>query len=95
MRVGFQQNLQPAEGEVSREEEAVFCGGHRGGAETGRGRNAGGGTDPAGGDHRADSVSVKKQYKGPETDQVRQFMHLQEKNRRLKGDDVGATLNQI
>jgi hypothetical protein len=38
---------------------------------------------------------VKKQYKGPETDQVRQFMHLQEKNGRLKGDDVGATLNQI
>jgi hypothetical protein len=37
MKVSFRQNLLPEEGEVCREEEALFCGANRGRAEAGGG----------------------------------------------------------
>jgi hypothetical protein len=59
---------------------------------------AGGGTDPASGDHGADSGSIeeaKKQYKGLETDQVRQFKQLQEEDGRLKRLVAELTLDEV
>src|SRR5437773_5960430 len=64
MKVSFRQNLLPEEGEVCREEEALFCGADRGGAEAGGDRSAGGGADPVSGDHGADTLSLEETVQG-------------------------------
>ncbi len=71
-------------GEVCREEEALFCGADRGGAE------AGGAGVPVAELIRQVGITEqtlyrwKKQYKGLETDQVRQLKQLQDESARLK-----------
>jgi len=64
MRVSFRQNLLPEEGEVCREEETLFRGTDRRGAEAGRGRSAGGGANPPSGDLGADPVSLEETVQG-------------------------------
>ena len=95
MRVSFRQNLLPEEGEVCREEEALFCGTDRGvlkQAEVGV---------PVAELIRQVGITEqtlyrwKKQYKGLETDQVRQFKQLQEENGRLKRLVAELTLDKV
>jgi hypothetical protein len=91
--VSFRQN--PTKEDFANEAQAVFSRADRGGAEAGRGRSSCGGTDPPGGDHQQTLYRWKKQYKGLETDQVRQFKQLQEENGRLKRLVAELTLDKV